>query len=124
MDKDFIKQELMKWQTRFYKGQRMWSFAHYTTIYLSIISSDMATILLKFNKDAYATICTTLAAALTSLSASGGFERKWRSNRLSRCKIDILLLGIENNNPNINTIIEQFKEVLSKHDSEIVKYEK
>jgi hypothetical protein len=123
MDKDTLKQELLKWQLRFYKGQRLWSAAHHGTVYLSILSSIAATILLKFDNDTYATIFTTLAAALTSLSASGGFERKWRSNRLSRCRIDLLLLDSENDSPNIGAIVEQLKEVLSKHDSEIVKYE-
>lgn len=123
MDKDTITQELLKWQIRFYKGQRLWSAAHHGAVYLSIISSVVATILLKFDNDTYATIFTTLAAALTSLSASGGFERKWRSNRLSRCRIDLLLLDIENDSANIGTVVEQLKEVLSKHDSEIVKYE-
>ncbi len=61
-----------------------------------------------------------MAAALSSLAAAGGFERKWRSNRLSRSRIDGLLMDIENDSPNLSELTNQLKEIIAKHDLEIV----
>ena len=124
MDKASIKQELIKWRKFYHNGQRCWSVAYYGAVYASIASSVIATIFLQSDHEQFATIFTTAAAALTSLSVSGGFERKWRSNRLSRCRMDLLLLDIESNAPDLDNIISQIKETISKHDAEIVKYEK
>jgi hypothetical protein len=54
------------------------------------------------------------------MAAAGGFERKWRSNRLSRTRIDGLLMYIEEDSPNFADLTNQLKEIIVKHDMEIV----
>jgi len=68
-------------------------------------------------------VLTSMAAVLTSLAAAGGFERKWRSNRLSRSRVDCLLIDIDAENPNLPDLIDQLKDIIIKHDQEIVKME-
>lgn len=71
------------------KGRRLWSFVHHSALFISIISSAAAAIIpqLKgFDEDSQkniASILAALSALLLALSAAGGFERKWRANRIA-----------------------------------------
>jgi hypothetical protein len=126
MQKDMLKEEALKWRAWFQKGQKNWSAAHHTTIFGSIICSVVAGALLQITGSelkGYAAVLTSMAAALTSLAAAGGFERKWKSNRLSRSRIDGLLIDMEAENPNMSDLADQLKDIISKHDEEIVKTE-
>ena len=68
-----------------------------------------------------ASILTSIAAVLTGIAASGGFEKKWRSNRLSRSAADRMLIDIKcDDDADINRIREQYKLAIEKHDSEVV----
>lgn len=67
-----------------------------------------------------AALLTSCAAALSSISAAGGFQRKWRSNRLSRSKVDGLLLDIEMDDASIPDLARQLKEIIAEHDREVV----
>jgi hypothetical protein len=124
VEKEMLKQEALKWRAWFEKGQRNWSAAHYTTIFGSIICSVMAGALLQITTaelKGYSAVLTSMAAALTSLAAAGGFERKWKSNRLSRSRIDGLLIDIEAAKPDMSDLADQLKDIIAKHDEEIVK---
>ena len=126
MNKERFKQEATKWHVRFYRGQKNWSAAHHFAIFGSIICSVTAGAILQFDHPhvaGIASVFTSIAAALTSLAVSGGFERKWRSNRLSRSRIDGLLIDIEAEAPNIPDLTEKLKDIIAKHDQEIVKDE-
>jgi hypothetical protein len=123
MNKEGLKEEALKWRNKFNKGQKNWSAVHYTTVFGSIILSVFAGAVLQFKSGeamAIATVLTSLAAALSSLAAAGGFERKWRSNRLSRSRIDGLLMDIEGDSPNLPELTKQLKDIIMKHDLEIV----
>lgn len=126
MDKAKLTQEAIKWRRWFQRGQKLWSFAHHSTLFGSILCSVVAGAFLQMDPkvhDDIAAVLTTFAAALTGLAASGGFERKWRSNRLSRYRVDCLLIDIEAESPNILDLSGQLKDIISKHDQEIVKEE-
>jgi len=126
MDKAVFKQEATKWHDWFQKGQKNWSVAHHVTVFGSIICSISAGAFLQVKSVdlvGFAAVLTTIAAALTSLAAAGGFERKWRSNRLSRSRVDGLLIDIEADAPNIPDLANQLKDIIAKHDQEIVKEE-
>ncbi len=123
MDKQLLTQEAVGWRNQFYKGQRLWSVVHHTCLFGSIICSVAAGALLQIYKDnakIWSTILTTIAAVLTAIAASGGFDRKWRSNRLSRSCMDVLLIDLEGDNPNLDSIRDSLKDVIKKHDLEIV----
>jgi hypothetical protein len=125
MDKETLKKETTKWRNWFYKGQRGWSIAHHVSIYGAIFCSVFAGALLQIPTlpVGYATFLTSCAAALSSIAAAGGFQRKWRSNRLSRSKADGLLLDIEADEVNIPDLVKQLKEIIAEHDMEIVREE-
>jgi hypothetical protein len=123
MDKAVFKQEATKWRDWFQKGQKYWSIAHHATVFGSIFCSVTAGALLQLKGselNGLAAVLTTIAAALTSLAAAGGFERKWRSNRLSRSRIDGLLIDITADTPNIPDLTNQLKDIIVKHDREII----
>jgi hypothetical protein len=125
MDNATLKQEASMWRDRFYEGQRSWSTAHHVSAFGSILCSVGAGALLQIAAlpVGYAAVLTSFAAALSSIAAAGGFQRKWRSNRLSRSRVDALLIDIAGEDPNIQELAKQLKEIISDHDREIVRDE-
>jgi len=128
MDAETFKQEAIKWRNWFHAGQKNWSMAHHVTVFGSIVCSVVAGGLLQvkspeLNLSGASAVLTSIAAALTSLAAAGGFERKWRSNRISRGRVDGLLLDAEGDSPNIPDLTNQLKDIIAKHDAEIVREE-
>ncbi|WP_445663588.1 hypothetical protein [Enterobacter soli] len=118
-----LTEKASAWLTRFRRGQMFWSFAHHLSIFGSIICSVTSGVLLQINTQEYsvlASVLTTIAAALTAIATAGGFERKWRSNRLSRSKIDCLLIDIEVSNVADKSLYEKLKKIIGDHDQEIV----
>lgn len=73
-----------------------------------------------FKNPDIATVFTSIAAALAGVAASGGFERKWRSNRLSRSKADCLLIDLGNEKTDPEEVREKYKEIVENHDLEII----
>lgn len=127
MESSALKDECKKWHGFYLKGQKWWSVAHHVAVFGTIICSIAAGAIIQAEPDRFKIIASTLtavAAALSGLSASGGFERKWRSNRLSRSRIDGLLLDLENNpvplaDPLFDPV-KQLKEIIFQHDQDIV----
>lgn len=126
MDKVALQTKAEKWQSWFQIGQKNWSFVYHITVFGSIICSVAAGALLQVKSVdlvGFSSVLTSMAAVLTSLAAAGGFERKWRSNRLSRSRVDCLLIDLEAENPDIPDLAKQLKDIILKHDQEIVKME-
>ncbi|MGC3988581.1 MAG: hypothetical protein QM796_02630 [Chthoniobacteraceae bacterium] len=123
MDKQTLIIEATKWRNWFYKGQRNWSKVHHVTLFGSVGCSLAAGALLQIDKTHYAglaAILTSMAAALTGIATSGGFERKWRSNRLSRSRVDTLLIDLNAEPPDLSAATADLKDIIIKHDIEIV----
>ena len=123
MNTDYLLGEAQKWRGWFFRGQALWSAAHYGSLFGSIICSVAAGALIHTGLQKYAVLATALtsaAAVLTGLGSSGGFERKWRSNRLSRGRIDSLLLDLHTDAPNLPHLVARLKDIVAKHDNEIV----
>lgn len=123
MEKEILKTEALRWRNGFNRGQKNWSVAHYSTVFGSIGCSVLAGALLQIKSaelTGTATVLTSIAAALSSMAAAGGFERKWRSNRLSRSRIDGLLIDLQGDAPNLGDLTNQLKDTIAKHDLEIV----
>lgn len=71
-------------------GSRAWSAAHHGSLGFAAVLSAAAAVVSKLSfgtpaqrSDATA-ILAGIAALLATLAASGGFERKWRTNRVNR----------------------------------------
>lgn len=124
MNKTHFKAELEKWHTTFCRGQRFWSIMYHSTLFGSLLCSVGAGAALQFDlpqEKAIASVLASIAAALTGLAAAGRFDRKWRSNRLSRSRLDCLLLDLELDDTNIPNLANKLKNIISTHDQEIVK---
>ncbi|PLK37221.1 MULTISPECIES: hypothetical protein [Klebsiella] len=124
MDKKTLNDQALKFRSQFNKGQKNWSFAHHFSIFGSILCSVAAGAILQIKDPDYsgvAVVLTTIAAALTAIATAGGFERKWRSNRLSRSEIDLLLIDIEAQGANFDALAIKLKNIIFRHDMEIVK---
>jgi len=55
-----------------------------------------------------------------TLAAAGGFQRKWKSNRISRGKLDLLLLDLSDPASDAKDIRNQLKCIITDHDRAIV----
>jgi hypothetical protein len=120
-EKEQIRQSITVWRNARRAAQKRWSGVHHLSLFGSIICSVIATAQIQiFNHSDIASLLTAIAAVLTGIAASGGFERKWRSNRLSRSKGDCLLIDIMSENADLNEIKRQYKLAIEKHDLEIV----
>ena len=111
------------WKDERYKGQKNWSFIHHFSLFGSIAMSLVAAIAVQLSfsdSSTLATIAAAIAAALTGLATSGGFESKWRSNRVSRSAADILLIQLTSPEADLDSIRRKFIEICEGHDQEIV----
>lgn len=95
-----LKKKIIDWSTKRKWAQKGWSFVLHISLFGSIGCSLAAGAIIQFSNGVdpvfdlkWAPFLTTTAAVLTGITTSGGFERKWRSNRLSRSKADIPTVG-------------------------------
>ena len=123
MDKEALRQEALKWRNWFGKGQRLWSFAHHTAILGRFCAAWWwaGCCRCRTRPEGLLHGVDLGGAALSSLAAAGGFERKWKSNRLSRSRVDGLLIDIEAGTYSMSELACQLKEIISKHDLDITK---
>jgi hypothetical protein len=120
-EKERLKQSITKWRKERNSAQKNWSGVHHASLFGSIACSVLAGAQIQFfHNPQIATMLTTIAAVLTAIAASGGFERKWRSNRLSRSKADCLLIDIESEEADLDEIKTQFKAAIEKHDLDVI----
>jgi len=55
---------------------------------------------------------SAVAALLGTFAASGGFERKWRANRISRGKIEELRIDLTADSADAKAVRERFKAII------------
>jgi hypothetical protein len=80
---------------------KLWSGVHHGFLFGGAILSASAAVLLQIKPEQtlLATVLAGTAALTTTLAASGGFERKWKANRL--IKVRLLQLEIDLLNPGV-----------------------
>jgi hypothetical protein len=107
---------------RYRTSQRFWSFWYWISLYATPIAAGGATIAAAVG--GYETATTILAAAATLLgtaSATGRFGEKWRANRTSRSKIEVLLIEARTNlAANDDLLREELERVISDQDLAIL----
>ena len=121
-EKDRLNEKILKWRDGRHGAQKKWSFVHHMCVFGSVGCSLVAGTVINISKD-LSTLTTALActaAVLTGIAGSGGFRRKWRSNRLSRCTGDCLLIDLDTENPDLQKIRDSFRAAIQKHDLEVV----
>ena len=108
-------------------GSRLWSVAHNGCIFLSVILSAAAALVLKLDffrgktyQNDVAASCAALAAVLVLIDTSGGFNRKWIANRATRASLQELKIDLaapqDNSNPRIAEATRKLKEVVALHN--------
>jgi len=118
--RNVLIEKINAWRNARYGAQRKWSAVHHFVLFGSIISSVLAGALIQMERSEVAMILTTIAAVLTGIAASGGFERKWKSNRLSRSRADCLLLELDDEKADISVVRQKLADAIEKHDYEVV----
>jgi hypothetical protein len=108
------------------RGSRMWSIAHHSSLYLGAILSAAAALVLKMDFLKGRSYTTDLAASgaaiaslLSTIAAAGGFDRKWRANRISRGKVDELRIDLSDQNADLKAIRDRLKAIIDAHDQGI-----
>ena len=116
----------------FNRGSRLWSVVHHWSLGLSGFFSAMAAVVLKINsfKDAFPAVyenrddvvagLAALATLITMLAASGGFGRKWQTNRMSRGRVERLKIALTDPAANAAEIRSELQDIIKKHDEAIV----
>lgn len=122
---------IKNFRKQYRKGERNWSLAHYGMVFGGLLASFAATLTLNFGWQWWsaqeatkcATALTALSTLLGSLGAAGGFQGKWRSNRLSRSQLDCISIDLSDPNKEAATVTAAaaaLKEVIAQHDAQIV----
>jgi hypothetical protein len=117
-------EEKYSWYDR---GSRWWSTAHHSSLYLAAGLSGASALLLKLDSLKqwhYATdvaaVASAVAALLGTIAASGGFERKWRANRLSRGKVEELRIDLADDSADAKTMRDRLKAIIVAEDQAVV----
>lgn len=119
--------EVDKYYRRFDTGCRWWSTAHHGSLFLAALLSVAAALLLKLEslqelqtRADIAAILAAVAGLLGTIAATGGFQRKWRANRLSRGRISQLQIDLTDAGADLTAIRAELKSILTAHDNSIV----
>ena len=125
MNHDELKNEYEKYRRLAHK----WSLIHQASLYASAVLSASAAFVLQLNvlktnyPDARIDISATLAflaAILTTITASGNFQRRYRANRIAKSGIKILLNKISNPNADIEAIDKDYERIIIERTDELV----
>ena len=111
---------------RFDIGSRSWSVAHHGSLYLAAMLSGAAALILAldslrdlaFRADV-AAVFSAIAALLGTLAAAGSFQRKWQANRLSRSRMDQLLIDVSDPAAESTRVLNELKAAIASHDRAI-----
>jgi hypothetical protein len=120
--------EVDKWRRRWIYGQEAWSFAYHVTLFGAALLSLAAGFVVQLKSPIFsptanetlATILAFVAAAFNGVSAVGGFEMKWRANRLSRGRIEDLKLDLKDPDADLRGARNRLKAIRRAHDLEIL----
>lgn len=114
-----------RWQS-FDRWAKFYSMMHHGLIFAGAILSFGAAIVLQVNgglgalsAENWATILASAAGLAATIAGIGLFEPKWRANRNSRTKCEVLLLELVSAEVDLEKIRSEFGEALFFHDNGI-----
>lgn len=123
---DSFKTELNKWQTWFSRGTKQWGFAYHFCLYGTVILTLLVGFLTQIGVDAFYSdkkfiaALSFLATLFSTLIAKGGFDRKWRINRINKGKIDNLNLDLLEDNADYKKALDELKKIITEHNLVII----
>jgi hypothetical protein len=107
-------------------GAKSWSGIYHGCVFISVIAGSVATLFLKLdvlkntNQSDIAASLALLAAILTAITAEGGFNRKWRANRVSRSRTEQLKTLTTDPAMDGKEIRQRLNEIIRQHDEVII----
>lgn len=109
-------------------GSRSWSFLYNWCFGLATIASTLVTFLSghKVETDNWMYdgsllgILSIVAAVLTAIGGFGGFERKWRANRIARSRLWLLLTEIETAKPAASDLNVRLARIVEEEDAGVL----
>jgi len=92
---------------------KLWSGVHHGFLFGGAIFSALAAILLQSypEQTLVPTVLAGCAALATTIAGSGGFERKWKANRLIKVRLSQLNIDLLNPNATPDAISQALKEI-------------
>ncbi len=123
-----LESEIHRWHKRWSLGQKLWSFVHHGTLIGAAVASVVVAFSLQFDgniilgvaKNNLSTGFALVAATFSGIAAVGGFERKWKANRLSLSKLDQLRLKSLKEGANTDELIDDLTAIVGMHDRQII----
>jgi len=107
---------------------RMWSVAHHGSLFLAALLSAAAALVLQLKSITWsadtkadaAAVLAASAAVLGGISSAGGFARKWRTNRLTRSKLEQLNLYLMDPDCDLKMVERELVEMVKVHNEGIL----
>lgn len=116
---DMLKSET--WWTQF------WSLVYHGSTFSAALASALAVLVLQLKtlpwtpdtRADIAAILAMIASFLGAITASGGFERKWRINRLTKSTLEQLQIGLMDPEANPAEIRKELQSMTLRRDTTI-----
>lgn len=114
--------ELDQHFNRYRRSQRYWSFWNWTPLYATPVAAFGATILAAVGENEVATtVLAAIATLLGAVSAVGRFGEKWRINRESRSKVEVLRVEIRTNpEADLSKLRDELEKIIPEQDGAIL----
>lgn len=120
--------EVDHWWSQFDRGTRFWSAVYNGCLFGSIVCTALAVGLLKSEfVGQYVPFVTDVSAGLagagtllTTMVGVGGFERKWRANRIARGSLNQIRIDLLDPAADSASIRSALKEALREEDRDVV----
>jgi hypothetical protein len=123
-ESDSIRETLMECRDRYKRGQVRWSIIHHTTVFGGPVLAFMTTLAVSIGwSQVWKSIFAAATTLLVSLGTAGAFREKWKLNRLSRSKVDRLLIeliDVDTADPEDVKVRTDLLSIIERHDEGIL----
>ena len=105
-----------------HKWSRVWSLVHHALLFGAALLSACAATVLQLpwfeeqNKKGTASVLSACAAVAGVIAASGAFERKWRTCRVTRGRLFALEIDLTDDKVDLDRAREQYKAIWEAHE--------
>lgn len=121
VDAERLEREAQSMRRNFLIAQRMWSFAYHGSAIGAAILAAAATVLVALGAGkTVEAVIAGCATVLSTVTATGKFDAKWRSARLCRGRMEHILSDFNGENPDHEAIRLAMLKVNEDHDSAVV----
>lgn len=127
-DRETLRTYVARELGRLNRSTKLWSAVHHGFLFGAAILSAGAALLLQLNslglsevqKADIASILASAAALIGVISVSGGFAKKWRTNRITKGTLEQLQIDLMDPSCDLNEIREALKEMKRLHHLGVV----